>query len=295
MVDLLVRPERMPEPATDVPGRIRLMPGGAAANQAVWLARLGRAVRFAGRVGADPLGDLLLDDLRREGVEARVERDPRLPTGSVLVWIRPDGERALVTSRAANAVLTARQREEALWAGVRHLMLTGYAFAAPGSRPTAVELLAEARQRGVTVALDPASWRLLAAYPGREAFLDDAGGVDLLLPNAAEARWLAGRDDVGEAASILARDCGLVVVTLGSDGALVAERGRDPVHVPAAAPRRVVDTTGAGDLFAAAFVHAWLDTGNPVGAAAYANACAARLVAREGARPRVALPPWPTG
>lgn len=163
-----------------------------------------------------------------------MERDRRRPTGTVLVW-------------------------QDLWEDVAHLILTGYAFASPGSRPTARRLL----------------------------------------PNAAAALWLAGfRDghpagDVRQAAAGLASRWPLVVVTLGEEGALVARQGREPEAVAPARPARVVDSTGAGDLFAAAFVHAWLEGAGPVEAAAYANACAARLVGHEGARPPLDLPAWP--
>ena len=89
---------------SDASATVRMMPGGSGANVAVWLARLGQPVSFIGRVGDDPFGRWLADDLRREGVNPALTVDHERGTGVIQVLVEPDGERTMVPDRGANAV-----------------------------------------------------------------------------------------------------------------------------------------------------------------------------------------------
>jgi sugar/nucleoside kinase (ribokinase family) len=245
-------------------------------------------VAFAGRVGADPLGDAAVAALA--GATLAVERDPERPTGTCIVLVHPGGERTMIPDAGANDALELAE----LPAG-DHLHLTGYRLLREGSRPAALRALAVARERGMTVSVDPSSAAPLAAAP---AFLEWVGGADLLLPNADEAHVLTGEADPERAARALSgppravdnsgsarviHRSREVVVTLGADGALWSD-GERVLRAPAVAAG-VVDTTGAGDAFAAGLLAARAHGAEPPEQLAAGCALAARAVATRGARP----------
>jgi sugar/nucleoside kinase (ribokinase family) len=159
--------------------------------------------------------------------------------------------------------------------------VAGYVLLDPGARPAALHALEEARRLGCPVSVDPASSAPLAEA-GATAFLAWIGRVDLLLPNAAEAAVLTGLWDPAEAARALAAHADEVVVTLGAEGALWSD-GRTVEHVPAA-PADAVDTTGAGDAFAAGLLAARTAGASRRQALAAGVALAADAVRRPGAR-----------
>jgi ribokinase len=155
--DIRISPVEHMAPGEEVPGRISMSGGGSAANQAAWLARLGAVVAFAGRVGDDPMGSALVEELERAGVTVRAERDRHHPTGTVACLIGQDGERSLVTSRGANAHLEASDVDEGCWFKAEVLVLTGYCFTAPTSAPAGEALMASGRCRSPSTPLQPAS------------------------------------------------------------------------------------------------------------------------------------------
>ena len=236
--------------------------------------RPGRRSRPRGRAGADPLGDAAVAAL--DGVALAVERDRERPTGTCIVLVHPGGERTMIPDAGANDALELRE----LPVGA-HLHLTGYTLLREGSRPAAQRALAQARERGMTVSADPSSAAPLAAAPD---FPDLLGPVALLLPNADEARVLTGEADPERAALALARrHAGEAVVKLGAAGALWSD-GERVLRAPAAAVE-VVDTTGAGDTFAAGLLAARAAGADPAEQLAAGCALAARAAGVRGARP----------
>ena len=274
---------------SDTPAAISHHQGGSGANVAAWLAAAGARVAFAGRAGADPLGDAAVAALG--GVALAVERDPERPTGTCVVLVHPGGERTMIPDAGANDALELPE----LPAG-SHLHLTGYTLLREGSRTAAQRALALARERSATVSVDPSSAAPLAREP---AFLDWVSGAGLLLPNADEARVLTGEADPERAARALAtrerrvapnsapgretRHSAEVVVTLGADGALWSD-GERVLRVKAE-PAEVVDTTGAGDAFAAGLLAARAGGAEPAEQLAAGCALAARAVVLRGGRP----------
>jgi ribokinase len=306
MVDVVARLSGPLARGSDTPARIERHGGGQGANVAAWLAACGVPVAFVGRVGDDALGREAVAELAAAGVDARVTLDPDRPTGTCLVLVEPGGERTMVPDPGANDALVLDDLPEGT-----HLHLAGYTLLREGSRAAGRHALALARERGMTTSLDPSSAAPLAAV-GAARFLEWAGPVDLLVPNADEAALLgvtpartsnptpagganaipagganaipaggANAIPAGGAHQIPARE---MVVTLGADGAMWTD-GAQTVR-RAAEDVAVVDTTGAGDAFAAGLLSAWRPGGDPEAALAAGCRLAARAVAKPGARPR---------
>lgn len=284
-------------PGADNPAVIRARPGGSAANQAAWMARLGLGVVFAGRAGAADAG-FHRRELARFGVEPRLAADESAATGEIVVLVGPDGERTMITDRGANLRLRPDDVPPALLDGVALLHLTGYSFFASAPREVVLGLIAEAARRGVPFTVDPSSAAFLRQLaPG--TFLAWTKGAAVCFPNGDEAAALAGPavpggptarptgsggGDPRLTAAVLARNYGAVVLKLGADGAVLAAGDAPPVPIPAS-PAMVRDTTGAGDAFCAGFLAAWL-AGAPLAEAGGAAAKAAGLaVAALGGRP----------
>ncbi|MFJ5553105.1 carbohydrate kinase family protein [Streptomyces sp. NPDC093225] len=280
-----VHPEPL-APATDTAARIRTLPGGAGANAACWAAHEGLAeVGLLARVGAES-ADWHERVLVAAGVRARLVVDPAEPTATVVSLVDGAAERTFLTDSGAALRLSPADWAPELLDGCAHLHLSGYLFFGGTSRELARLALRSARERGVPVSVDPASAGFLAGL-GAERFLDAVSGTRVLLPNADEARLLAGFGpgaDEGRAAAELSRRVPLVVVTLGAAGALVAEGGEVTARVPGR-PARAVDSTGAGDAFTGAFLAARLSGADPLAAAAAGCRAGAAAVGRFGGRP----------
>jgi sugar/nucleoside kinase (ribokinase family) len=251
---------------SDTTADISLRPGGAGANVAAWLARAGAGVALCGRTGDDGAAEVALD--RLDGVELYVTRDPAQATGMCVVLVAPGGERTMLPDPGANDALDVADLPDDLLAAGGVLYVSGYLLLRAGSRPAALDAMARARDAGMRIAVDPASAAPLAADP---AFLDRARPVDLLLPNALEAEALGELRGASE-----------WVVTLGAAGARWSD-GVRTASVPAVKVDDVVDTTGAGDAFAAGFLSAW--PGPAEEALAAGVKLAAEAVRQAGGRP----------
>ncbi|MFE7464444.1 carbohydrate kinase family protein [Streptomyces sp. NPDC057499] len=269
---------------TDTAARIRTLPGGAGANVACWAARSGCSdVRLLARVGADS-ADWHRDALRRAGVRCLLAVDERAPTATVVALVDSAAERTFLTDSGAVLRLSPADWSPPMLDGVAHLHLSGYLLFAATSRATALLALREARRRGITVSVDPASAGFLAEL-GTSRFLATVEGADLLLPNADEARLLTGLPEPAEAAAELSRRVGRVVVTLGEGGALLAERGAAVRYVPAVRVPGAVDSTGAGDAFTGGFLAARLAGADGVAATEAGCRAGAEAVTVVGGRP----------
>jgi sugar/nucleoside kinase (ribokinase family) len=284
MVDVVARLSGPLNHGSDAPGRVSVSPGGSAANVASWLADAGTASAFVGRMGDDAGGRDSVAALRAAGVEVHAAVDDARATGTCIVLVHPDGERSMVPDAGANAALSEEDLPLRVLDSGRHLHVSGYALLSEGARPATLAAIDRVRDRGITWSVDPSSAAPLAAI-GAQSFLDWTTGVDLILANVAEAAVLTGLDDPEAAALRLAAAGGDVVVKLGAAGALWARAGAAVIHMPAR-PAHVVDTTGAGDAFAAGFLSAWLTpVRTPRNALESGCRLAARAVAIVGARP----------
>lgn len=269
----------------DARGGIRFLPGGSAANVAVWAARRGARATCVGAVGADPWGAWLRDDLRRAGVMVVGPRRGR--TATILAFIDAEGERTFVTDRAAALMLRPGDLPETLWDGCDVLHIPAYSLFEGSLATTTVGAVHQARAAGATISIDLSSVSLLRAY-GLERFaalLTDLR-PDLLFANLDEAQALFAVGTVDAAAAAMRAVTKVAVVKRGAAGVLVATDG-DVWR--AAAPADAVDSTGAGDALAAAFLVEYTRHGD-AGRAAWAGVrLAGAVVQGVGARPPVRL------
>jgi ribokinase len=288
MVDVLAQLPGALAIGSDTPAPISLLGGGSAANTAAWLVAAGVATTFIGRVGDDPLGVMALDELALAGIELAVGVDPLRPTGTCIVLVDDSGERTMVPSVGANAGLGEAPLPAGLLDAATHLHVSGYALFNTGSRPAAEQAARLCAQMGTTFSADAASSAPLHHF-GPEPFLAwlaSAGARRLLFANLDEARVLVGDPAAqpGAAALALGAHGGEVIVKCGSAGAIWSD-GSDVVHADAAAAE-VLDTTGAGDAFAAGVLAARLGGADAAGALAAGNLLAARVIGCAGARPQ---------
>jgi ribokinase len=261
-----------PAPGSDRPAAIRSRGGGAGANVAVHLSRLGVPVRLAGCVGDDAAGAGLRGELAAAGVRLALRTVAGAATGTVVSLVEPGGQRSMFADRGANLALTPDDVLPLPPGG--HLHLSGYTLLDPGPRAAGLAAMAAAVEAGCTISVDPASTGPLGHY-GIDRWLADTAAATVLLPNADEARLLTGCADPTDAARALAARHPVVAVSLGADGAVWAA-GSVLVHRPA----------HAADAFAAGLLAAWLAFPgiDPVAALDDGLAQAAQVVRQPGAR-----------
>jgi sugar/nucleoside kinase (ribokinase family) len=247
---------------------MRMVLGSASAIFASGVARLGHPVGFISKVGSDQFGSFCLQELQRNGISTGLIQTSSLPTGATVVLSTKE-DRALITNLGAIADLTYADIPADAFQGYKHLHLTSY-FLQSGLRPDFARLAKDAKAAGLSISFDPNSdpnqaWDV--------SIWDVIGAVDILFLNEPEALALAASGTVEEAISSLSARASTLVVKLGPRGA-VAIRGAEHVHC-GAFPIKVVDTTGAGDSFAAGFVHGTLQHCDLKGCLQLANATGA--------------------
>ena len=275
--DIFIRPERDLVRGSDVLGTVDLMPGGAAANVAVWARRLGASVRLLCKVGDDTLGTLMASHLQAEGVGSHLITVPGGLTTRVGILVGPDGEHSFVTDHTKVLLFDTADAPPSLLDEVDAVFFNGYDIFLAGSTAFLSPLLDEARRRGIPVAFDPSSFTLIDRY-GADRLLEGVGPLDLIIANDAEALSLG-------LTSALASRAKLVVVKRGADGAS-AHMGRD-AWSGKPFPIAAVDTTGAGDGFDAAFLVEWLRSRDVALALRNGNRLGAHVAAHLGAQPPI--------
>jgi sugar/nucleoside kinase (ribokinase family) len=264
--------------------------GGSAANSAACLASFGCDARFLGRVAADPLGEVFATDIRAAGVafdNGGTLVPPPPGSGRCLILVTPDAERTMCTSLGAGALLGAGEIPAVEIADAEVLYLEGYVW---GPEPTtsAGRVAIEAARKGGTLVSFSASDPGWVAFQ-RDALLELLALSDLLFANELEALGLSGMDDLDGALSWLLERVPQAVVTLGADGCVVAGREEARVRVPAVPVPHVVDTTGAGDSFAAGYLFGLIEGFDAERCARLGALAASEVVSHLGARPQVPL------
>lgn len=263
--------------------------GGSAANTLAGLAALGRKCAFVGQVADDQLGSVFAHDIRAVGVEFDVPPRPgNPPTARCLVLVTPDGERTMNTFLGAAHYLTEGATDDELVASARYLYLEGYMWDPPEPRRAMLRAIEVARAAGRKVAFTVSVNFIIEKHRADIRRMIDDGLIDILFCNEEEAECLMEIQGFEAAVAALAPKVPLLVCTRSEKGAVAIENGTR-AEVKAEPVAKVVDTTGAGDLFAAGFLagHAEgrdLETCLRMGAIA-----AAEVISHYGARPEADL------
>jgi ribokinase len=289
-LDLVYAVDRIPSPGETVLATgFASYPGGKGNNQVTAVARAGADVTFIASLGRDAAADLLLASLRRSGVHDRIRRVDE-PTGTALITVDASAENTIIVNSGANASLLDLTDAEVSAIGEARLVL----LQLETPLATVLDAARHAKAAGTFVVLNAAPIRDLP-----DELLDC---VDLLIVNEHEADRLATQlnparssapvtvDEAARLAGELVRSVGAVILTLGSEGAVVRERVSDETtHVPGIRVS-AIDTTGAGDIFCGALVAA-LDRSpdDLLDATRFATAAAALSVQRAGAVPSIPL------
>jgi sugar/nucleoside kinase (ribokinase family) len=270
-------------------GQARETSGGSAANTMAGIAAMGGRAGFVGQVAADQLGDIFAHDIQALGVEYETTPiETEEPTGRCLILVTPDGQRTMNTFAGASHLLSGGALDPRQIADAAILYLEAYLWVPDGPRAAMLEAIGIAKAAGRKVALTLSD--IACIDKRRESFVDliKGDGLDLLFANEAEILSLSGERDFDQAVAAFADTVPLLVVTCSEKGAVAVERGRR-VHVPAARVDKVVDTTGAGDLFAAGFLFGEAE-GRPLDECLRVGSlCAAEIISHFGARPEADL------
>ncbi|MGE5248980.1 MAG: ribokinase [Bacteroidota bacterium] len=276
-MDLVVRAAHFPGPGETIQGEdLAAYPGGKGANQAVAAARQGGRVSMIGRVGNDPYGDELIENLKQNQIDAALVRRDEAPTGTAIVVVDEKGQNSIVVSPGANGKVVPEDVEIASLIDLKMVLFQ-------------LEIPLETVMRGSQLARQHGAKMLLNPAPARPLPDELLANVDYLLPNETELSLLSGQP-VKDAASaeaaarvLLDRGVPAVVVTLGANGSLIVT-GDGAWHVPHFAVK-VVDTTGAGDAFIGGFASAVLRGSTLEEAARLGNASGALAASKAGAQP----------
>ena len=257
--------------------------GGAAANTLAGLAMLGAKCQFIGQVAKDQLGEVYAHDLRAVGVDfTQAPRDAEPPTGRCLILVSPDGERTMNTFLGASHFLPAEAIDQDAIANARLVFLEGYMWDPPEPRAAMRRALEIARQSDTQVAFSTCADFCVHTHRKDFRKLIDDGLIDILFANEEEAGILEDSDPAS-AIETLGKDVPLLVVTRGPQGAIAIRDGER--FETAALPTTVVDTTGAGDLFAAGFLSGHLQGESVTRCLEMGAVAAAEVVSHFGARP----------
>lgn len=254
--------------------------GGSAANTIIGVADFGGKAAFAGKVSFDPLGAFFREDMEKLGV--KIEVQPSVgQTGTCVVLITEDAQRTMLTHLGISSTLGPDDIQEAQIAKSKYVYIEGYLFTGDSTRAAALRTIELAQKHNVKVAFTVSDPFLINLF--RDQFWElIKGPVDLLFCNLDEARSLTGLEDPIDCAHEIHKHSENVALTMSGEGSIIMHEGSAiPVQ---AAPVKAIDTTGAGDMYAAGLLYGvtngmtWKQAGH------LASQAAGRVVAQMGAR-----------
>jgi sugar/nucleoside kinase (ribokinase family) len=268
----------------------RELSGGSAANTLAGLATLGLQCAFIGQVAGDQLGKVFRHDMRATGIDfdtpARPtsDKESEPATGRVLIFVTPDGERTMNTFLGAGQFLPAAALDEELIASAAILYLEGYLWDPEEPRRAMRRAIEVARDAGRKIAFTASESFVIARHGDDFRSMIEEGIIDILFVNESELATLTGEDDFETGLAAVAGKVPVLVATRSEKGAVAIAHG-ERAEVAAVPVIKVVDTTGAGDQFAAGFLSGYVK-GEPLTRCLKRGAiCASEVIAHYGPRP----------
>jgi sugar/nucleoside kinase (ribokinase family) len=264
--------------------------GGSAANTVAGVAALGGRAGFVGQVAADQQGEIFSHDIRALGVEfVTPPKSDGLPTGRCLILVTPDAQRTMNTFRGAAHQLSVDALDPEQIKSAAILYLEAYLWRSEGPREAMREAMRIAHDAGRKVAFTLSDIACIGPHRGEIVEMLESGAIDLLFANEAEIMALADLADRDAAIAAIQGKVRVLVVTCGAEGALAVE-GAHVVSVPVARiGSGIVDTTGAGDLFAAGFLVGQAEGRGLEESLRIGSIAAAEVISHFGARPEADL------
>ena len=282
-LDVIVKMQTELHVGSDTSSQISMHGGGAAANTATWLANLGHSVYFSCRLGNDAAGRAIAAEFDQWGIEYRKEFLTNEKTGVVVVLVNNAGERTMFPDSGANSGIDEKNLPPL--AGFDAAILSGYSLFNPLSTSGVLRMISMIKAANIPLIFDPASVGTMTSF-GRARVLEMLSVMDIAIMNDDEARFIAGKSELNDALESLTSLVPLVVIKTGSSGAIAQLRG-DTLLESKTEAIAAIDTTGAGDAFAAGFIPRWLESHDPLESMKAGNEVARRCVAIIGARPSV--------
>ena len=270
-------------------GPAKEISGGSAANTLAGLAALGSKCAFIGQVAEDQLGAVFAHDIRAGGIHFDTPPRPgQPPTARCLIFVTPDGQRTMNTFLGASQFLPPEVLDFDLIADARVLYLEGYMWDPEQPRAAMRKAIDAARAAGREVALTLSDPFVISRHGDDFRELLASGMLDILFANHVELAAMTGTDDLDEGLAKLAPQVKTLVVTRSEKGAVALENG-ERAEVAAEPVAKVVDTTGAGDLFAAGFLYGHVRGENLERRLRLGGIAAAEVISHFGARPEADL------
>ena len=286
MLDVIARIDVSPQKinfGSDTSSRISTNGGGAAGNVAAWLTRTTSNSTIVSHVGDDPAGAALIAEFDALGVKHENLVIQGEPSGVVVVLVDSSGERTMFPDKGANSSL--KLSDLPPLDNYQAVYISGYALLNPLSRPGVLAMIEKVRADSIPIYFDPASVGAMKDVSDTEIH-QWFSLMNVLFLNEEESIFLTGLVDIERALDYLLEYSEVVVIKRGSLGAIAKARGYDSISIPAVSAT-VVDTTGAGDSFAAGFIAAFASKRDLTSAMTAGTELAAQCVAIVGGRPRV--------
>ncbi|NVP56753.1 adenosine kinase [Mycoplana rhizolycopersici] len=263
--------------------------GGSAGNTAAGIASFGGRAAYFGKVARDQLGDIFTHDIRAQGVHFATSPLDRLPpTARSMIFVTEDGERSMNTYLGACVELGPEDVEEEVVAAAKVTYFEGYLWDPPRAKEAilACARIAHANGREMSMTLSDS----FCVHRYRDEFLDlmRSGTVDIVFANKTEVLALYETENFEYALSMIEKDCRLAIVTMSEEGSILMKDG-ERVRVHATSIEAVVDTTGAGDLYAAGFLHGYTQGRSLEDCGKLGSLAAGIVIEQIGPRPMVSL------
>ncbi len=273
----------------DAMGPAREFSGGSAANTLAGLSALGAQCAFVGQVAADQLGQVFAHDIRAVGIDFDTPpREGEPPTARCLIFVTPDGQRTMNTFLGASQFLPASALNEEAIGGASILFLEGYLWDPEQPRAAMRHAIETAKGAGRKVAFTLSDAFVIERYGDDFRALINDGLIDILFANKVELAAITGEDDFDAGIATLQDKVPTLVVTRSEEGAVGVHRGTR-ADVKAEPIDKVVDTTGAGDLFAAGFLAGYVRQQPLETCLRMGSIAAAEVISHYGPRPETDL------